>query len=251
METMTPAPRHFSRAPIIEAIIDIQIAGATEGLLEALAKAEMPAGYRQTGAIGALAGKFEFREENPIATAHGSRLGYRFQSADHKFVVQVRTNGFTFSRLAPYDRWETFVAEAEANWAHYRRIVDAPGTIIPQFSVRYINKLHMPPGTEVSSYLRTYPQISAELPQVMTNSFMRVELDMGSEWPGAALILQQFYTQSDQPGQVAMILDNEIRVPCAAPISDSALWKAIHKTRDLKNRYFLGCITPLMEETID
>jgi hypothetical protein len=109
----------------------------------------------------------------------------------------------------------------------------------------------MPPGADLSSYLRTYPEISSELPQVMTNSFMRVELDMGREWPGAALILQQFYTQSDQPGQVAMILDNEIRVPWMTPIADTELWAAIQRTRALKNRYFLGCITPLMEETID
>jgi uncharacterized protein (TIGR04255 family) len=251
MDSMTPAPRHFSKAPVIEAIIDIQIAGAPADLLETLENAEMAAGYRQAGTIGAIVGKLEFREDSSVATAKGSRLGYRFHSADDKFVVQIRTNGFTFSRLAPYDRWETFIAEAESNWAHYRRIVEGPGIVIPQFSVRYINKLHMPPGSEVSSYLRTYPEISSELPQVMTNSFMRVELDLGNNLPGATLIHQQFYTQSDQPGQVAMILDNEIRVPYQAPLSDPDLWTTIHKTRVLKNRYFRGCITPLMEEIID
>jgi len=251
METMTPAPRHFSKAPIIEAIIDIQIAGAPADLLDALEHAEMAAGYRQVGTIGAMIGKLEFKEENPVASAHGSRLGYRFQSADDKYVVQVRTNGFTVSRLSPYDGWETFIEEAQSNWAHYLRTVESSSTVSPQFSVRYINKLHMPPGSEISSYLRTYPEISPELPQVMMNSFMRVELDLGSDLPGATLILQQFYTQSDQPGQVAMILDNEIRVPYIVPISDPGLWATIQRTRALKNRYFRGCITPLMEESID
>ena len=109
----------------------------------------------------------------------------------------------------------------------------------------------MPPGSELSSYLRTYPEVSSELPQILNNSFMRLELDIGSELPGATLILQQFYTQSDQPGQVAMILDNEIRVPCVSPIPDGELWAAIQNIRALKNRYFRGCITPRMEETID
>jgi uncharacterized protein (TIGR04255 family) len=104
METTTPPPRHFSKAPIIEAIIDIQIAGAPADLLERLSNAGMAAGYRQAGAIGAMVGRLEFREENPVASAHSSRVGYRFQSTDDKFVVQVRTDGFTFSRLAPYDR---------------------------------------------------------------------------------------------------------------------------------------------------
>ena len=38
--------------------------------------------------------------------------GYIFASSDERQIFQARLDGFSFSRLAPYDRWETFRDEA-------------------------------------------------------------------------------------------------------------------------------------------
>ncbi len=149
--------------------------------------------------------------------------------------------------MAPYDRWEPFTEEARIIWKSYREVVgDASVT---QLSVRYINKLHMPPGSEINLYLRTYPEVSSVLPQTLQGSFMRLEIPLGE--PEGMLILQQFFAPPDQPDQIAMILDNELRVQFApGTTSDTDVWDKVESLREVKNRVFRGCLTTRMEELI-
>ena len=44
--------------------------------------------------------------ENPQLGPIVSHEGLRFMSADEKQILQVKTDGFTFSRLKPYEQWE-------------------------------------------------------------------------------------------------------------------------------------------------
>jgi len=242
---MTPV--HFSKAPIIEALVDFQIPRQQVSILPELQAIKLPTGYREVHTIAELMGEFRVDQQGPVASTSGGPVGYRFQSADDKYVVQARINGFTFSRLAPYDRWEPFIEEAQSAWKSYRAVItEAP---ITQFSVRYINKLHMPPGSEMTLFLRTYPEVSPELPQVLQGSFMRLEIPLGFQ--DGILVLQQFYAPPDQPDQVAMILDNELRFRITEKNpSDADLWNRVESLRELKNRIFRGCLTPKMEEMI-
>lgn len=238
---------HYSKAPIIEALVDFRIERAPQTILGALQSIELPAGYKEFGVVAEFTGELRIEQLSPVTSAQGGAIGYRFQSADGKYVMQARLDGFTFSRLAPYDRWEPFIAEAQTLWNRYRAIVSKAAVV--QFSVRYVNKLHMPPGSEMSKYLRTFPQVSDELPQLLQGSFMRLEMPLND--PAGILILQQYYAPAEQPDQIAMILDNELRFPVVVtPLSDTMLWTQVEKVRELKNRFFRGCLTPLMEKMI-
>jgi uncharacterized protein (TIGR04255 family) len=243
-------PRHFANAPILEALFDITLASLPVEALAAIKSMKLPPGYKQAGEIGLFTGEFQVVEEKPTASAAGGRIGYRFHSGDDKFVAQARINGFTFSRMAPYDRWETFINEARIVWRSYRDAIGATPAV--QFSVRYINKLHIPAGAEMKVYLRTYPEVSPELPQILQGSFMRLEIPLESPETGL-LILQQFYSPPDpnQPNMVAMILDNELRFQTKGSLSDDELWTRIDAARETKNHMFRGCLTPTMEEMID
>ena len=46
-------------------------------------------------------------------------LGYRLDSADGLNVAQVRIDGFTFSRLMPYESWDRMVEDAWVVWKRY------------------------------------------------------------------------------------------------------------------------------------
>jgi len=240
-------PLHYSKAPIIEALVDFQIQRVPNETLAALKAIKLPSEYREVNILGEFTSEVRIEEQAPIASAKGGPIGYRFQSADDKYVLQARVNGFTFSRLAPYDRWEPFMEEARTVWQPYREVVG--NVAVVQFSVRYINKLHMPPGSEMSVYLRTFPEVSPELPQTLHGSFMRLEMPL--DLPDGMLILQQFYAPPEQPDQVAMILDNELRFQLSqGKLSDAELWARVEDLREVKNRVFRGCLTPKMEETI-
>ncbi|HXJ38760.1 MAG TPA: TIGR04255 family protein [Bryobacteraceae bacterium] len=237
---------HYSKAPIIEALIDIQIGGLPGDALEAL-KAIHLSGYALPQRMGLFTGEFKISESKPVASATDNHIGFRFESGDKKYVLQARLNGFTISRLAPYESWEPFVSEAKTAWAAYREAVG--NVAITQVSVRYINKIHMPPASEMKLYLRTTPEISPDLPQMLSGIFMRLEIPYTQ--PPALLVHQQFYAPPDEPGQIGLFLDNEVRAGCSLEsISDSDLWDRIEELRDVKNQAFRGCLTKKMEEIL-
>ena len=109
--------RHYDKAPIKEAIIDIQIESPSLTLTN-FEKVEIspPVGYaeRRTVMMGQLRGQLE--GGILTATAKQDQMGYAFVGGEGKHVVQFRVNGFTFSRLAPYQTWEQFRSEAKTLW---------------------------------------------------------------------------------------------------------------------------------------
>src|SRR5678809_118110 len=82
-----------------------------------------PRGYatRQKVMMGQLRGQLE--GGILTATAKQDQIGHAFVGGEGKHVVQFRINGFTFSRLAPYQTWEQFRNEAKTLWESYRQIV--------------------------------------------------------------------------------------------------------------------------------
>ncbi len=238
---------HYSKAPIIEALIDIQIDQLPSDRLESLASLGLATGYSNSGRLGVfqLEGNFQ-TESGPSASATRTHTGEEFRSVDQKQSFQARLDGLTFSRLTPYTTWEQFRSEAKRIWKIFRNIV---GPVqVNQYSVRYINKLMIPAGEEISHYLRTFAQVSQDLPQVLKSQFMRLELIIDN--PPGLLIVQQFFSDSDDPESVAMILDNELRYSALSISSDEELWNRVEEVRAVKNKYFKGCLTKEMEERI-
>ena len=59
---------------------------------------------------------------NPLgvdAQVHREIDGIRLTSASAHQVVQMRTNGYTFSQLAPYSGWTAFYADGKRVWRDY------------------------------------------------------------------------------------------------------------------------------------
>src|SRR4029077_12173346 len=141
-------PRSLAHAPIMEAMIDLRVRvaeGMSVALLdEALGNANF--GYGKKGPI--LRGQFGFSfntDNAPMAQPLLSEtmiVGGRFHSLDEKYVAQFTTEGFTLSRLAPYETWEALIDEAKRVWDVYRTCVRA--TRIHRTATRYINNLSLP-----------------------------------------------------------------------------------------------------------
>ena len=53
------------------------------------------------------------------------------------YVAQFTRNGFVFSRLKPYEGWETFEAEAKRLWCIYRELAEP--SEVQRLGVRFIN----------------------------------------------------------------------------------------------------------------
>lgn len=241
---MTEKSIHFNKAPIVEAVIAFEVEMQPADLMPKLANfaANIGDSYGERSEVRAHQVKFG---TEGVSDADSRVLGYRFRSKDDRNVVQVRLNGFAFSRLTPYDRWETFRDEARSFWTLYRRIV--PYGAIQMFATRYINRLVVPAGRPIDHFLKVYPNLPDELPQIGQFAFVRVQLFIPE--PQGELTIQVQTVPSDENGKDAYILDNDLRFP-GVGLSEETIWARLEKARDLKNRYFLDEITEEMKGII-
>src|SRR5437764_620933 len=110
----------YPRAPITEAVIDIRVANSNrfdfdkvKGFSESL-RTEFPE-QQDMFAVEVFAST----DGDPKTIR--TRLGCRLVHRDKVIVVQAQALGLGVSKLAPYDRWETFRDAARPVWEAYRK----------------------------------------------------------------------------------------------------------------------------------
>lgn len=241
--------RHYDKAPIKEAIIDIQIDQPAGSLkltdLEHLGtKAE---GYSALGSLlfGRLTGRLEAGQFT--ATTDQDHVGFRFAGGDGKYVASFRLNGFGFSRLAPYQTWEQFRDEARALWTIYREAVGSVS--ITRVGLRYVNQLDLPANLrDFRDYIRSYPEVSSDLPQQLAAFFMQVHVPLPDI--GAVLVLNEAMVPPPAENLVSLLLDIDVSKMGLKLTADEEVWSMLEVFRLRKNLVFEGCITNTTRELI-
>jgi uncharacterized protein (TIGR04255 family) len=150
-------------------------------------------------------------------------------------------NGFTFSRLTPYQTWAEFRTEARRLWNIYRAIAE-PSTVV-RVAVRNVNRIDIPlPVNDFSDYLRTYPQVSSDLPQGLAGYFMHLSLPL-EEIKGHAMIIETIIPPV-RPEFVSLVLDIDVFRTENLPTDDNGVWELLEQFRNVKDNVFEACITP-------
>jgi uncharacterized protein (TIGR04255 family) len=230
--------RHYSHAPITEAIIDLQITAEPGLSINDLQKAQRDA-YTKIEPLKSFQGRMQLA---PTFEASGMSedVGFILRTADGKQIQQVRMNGFTLSRLEPYSDWETFSTEARRCWEVYRSI--AKPVKIERAAVRYVNRLDLPmPVRDFGDYLRTAPVVSPDLPQGLSGYFMQLHIPL--ETIKGMAIINQTLIDPVKPNTIAVVLDIDVFSSQNLPQSEGELWSFVDQLRDMKNFLFEGCIT--------
>lgn len=237
---MTTGTR-YPHAPITEAIIDIQCSAALNIAELNKVNVDEPA-YPTTEKLFFGSGAMQFGPDaNAVALARSEPLGFVFRSTDRLNIYQARTNGFTFSRLAEYTSWAEVSAEARRLWDRYRTVVTPAG--ITRVALRYINRLDLPqPVGDFSTYLRTAPQLSTDLPQGMSGYFMQLQLPM-PEIQGTCIINQTIIEPPVKPDTLPVVLDIDVFRTADLPANETQLWDQLEQLRHAKNHVFESCIT--------
>jgi uncharacterized protein (TIGR04255 family) len=235
---MTPGTR-YPHAPITEAVIDIQVAAVSMDRLATLVAGEPS--YPSTEKLFAASGEMMFGPEaNTFASARAEPIGYLCRSADGLNIYQARTNGFTFSRLAEYTSWVEVSAEARRLWDRFRAITAPTG--ITRIALRYVNRLDLPlPVHDFSTYLRTVPQLSPDLPQGLSGYFMQLRLPMPS-LQGACVINQTIIEPPAKPNTVSVVLDIDVFRTAGVATNETQLWEQLEQLRHEKNHVFESCL---------
>lgn len=241
--------KHYSRSPLTEAVIDLRVKLPKEVELATLAsiQSDQKEDYPARQDRIALQGQFTTDPKAPPATVSRAHIGYSFTSKDERQIIQARLDGFTFSHLAPYESWESFRDEARQWWVAYKTATKPEGVI--RVAVRYINRLDLPlPLEDFTDYLRTAPQISPDLPQLLSGYFMQLQIPQ--EDLNSTLILNQTIVPPPNPQVVSILLDIELFREGDIPRKENELWNFFEKLRIRKNEVFEACITEKMRGLI-
>lgn len=235
--------------PITEALIDIRIKAREDfDVARFLALHDAISGqYPEKKTRHKWEGRFEFKKgETPVTATTEKIDGYIFTSADGKQLLQARIDGFTFNRLNPYDKWETFRDEAFRLWGLYKELVSPE---IIRVALRFINKINIPLSSQVAlnfdDYLTAGPIVPNELPQGISSFLTRViihdpEID-------AAAVITQAFEQIIDPKLIPIILDIDA-FKQKEVLSEEEAWQTLEKLRHFKNKIFFASITEKTKE---
>ena len=234
---------HFKKAPIVEAVLDIQMETALVDF------GALQSGFEGLDGYSALKPKMAFQAQFNVAQPDKSIVDAPHQiglvCTGTKQSLHLGLKSFTFSQLPPYETWGVFCDEARDHWRRYKEI--ACPSKITRISVRYVNRLDLPwPFDDFKEFLKTCPEVSVDLPQKLNGFFM--SMNMPFEDPGITLILQQALVPPAAPDVVSVILDIDILTTENLSLVEEALWARFEELRQNKNRVFLGCITEKAKE---
>jgi uncharacterized protein (TIGR04255 family) len=241
---------HYDKAPITEALIDIRVEVSSDLRFEDLQGLKQHLGdYPQEETRNLGQATLQFGPEVQ-AVAHQKPWGLLFRNGSNNQVVQFRLDGFTFSRLEPYETWERLRDEARRLWNIYRGLVKPKA--VTRAAVRYINVLHLPgKRVEPEDYLHTFPRVSEKLPPEMRDfGPFGLNLQMPQSDLKGVLVLNEAMALPRAPGTVSIVLDLDLYVERPPVTDEDQLWAFFEKLRDRKNLYFEACITDKTREII-
>ncbi len=242
--------RHLNNAPIKEAIIDFRVV-----LPEQIAVVEFDRDSRELGIeyypnkSVLRQGSFGFRLDSELPVVHDhqqSIQGYRYSSVDDAQVIQFRLNGFTFSRLEPYQNREQLKQEAENIWESYRKI--AKPCKITRVATRYINLMPIHFPIVWKDVLTAAPRFPPNLKQGV-NKFYNQIVGKDEQVNATSIVTQAFDTIAENQAQV--ILDIDVYTEQDFLPDDMEIWDCLDRLRDFKNKIFFNSITDKTAELFE
>ena len=232
--------------PIIEAVLDIEC-----DMLPAFASGELVTSahdafrnhypkfrtqFIQTFQVGAAADRV------PNVTPGQGIQALQFLQEDEKQLVQVRAQGFSFNRLAPYKSLNDYLPEIERTWRLFIGL--AAPVQIRLIRLRYINRILLPMTAgrvDLDDYLKLGPRLPNE--DILTfegflTKHSAVESDTGNR---VNIILA---AQPPENDKLPLIFDIEAyRLGNTEPHDWATNLSIVQSLRRLKNLVFENSLT--------
>lgn len=228
------APRHYNRAPIVEATLGLSFSS--------LADEE---NVRLNDARRILESAYPATLTADGVVAEGKEDVFALKSADDHYVVRFAKDRFSLSRLEPYDRWESLSAEFERMWSIFEEQI-VP-TKLAGFWVRYINKLRVPLERPLHEFFNVYPAWP-DRATLFTRLFLLVKTTIDDPPGFVEVYMYPALDEADrEAGFFSMFLINTFTF--AAETAD-AVRRNLDAVRRIKNAVFESQLTEIMKETI-
>jgi uncharacterized protein (TIGR04255 family) len=240
---MIATQERLQNPPIKEAVIDIQFSQPIEfcdvygGAIDGFAN---PSILRTS--------QIEFRNEEGFLRAEGEpgseMIGYRYDSEDNLFVLQLMRDRLTVSRLQPYLSWDDLVGKAREVWnLYFKAQVPLP---ISRVAVRYINALELEfeghgEKIDFDRFLKNTPTVPEGYNGEIENFFSRFVVRAINCSDALANIIQTFNKLPQHRG-IELIVDIDVYAEYPQPL-DRSVWDVLEELRREKNHIFNNVMT--------
>lgn len=241
----------LSHAPIVEAVIGVtaraESAWEESAILEQF-KQRLPE-YPSVSSHREIRHEFKVAADaQPEQAVHdmGWR-GLRCESADKLHIVQFNRDGFSFSRLTPYQSWDQFYQEGLRLWALYNDV--AQPTEIQRIGLRFINRIEFSQDkVNLEDFLENPPKLPRGM-DVPFEGFLHHNTLAVPGHPYGINVIQTIQPSQGADASWGVILD--IDVFTTEPlVNQDLLEQHLTKMRWLKNKVFFGSITSKTLELI-
>lgn len=240
---------HLAHAPVVEALLDIQVTLPKGVESDDLASVQQRLGdrYPQKQIRKAWQSELTFRPDGaPQAKTSESPSAFLFSSSDGKEILQARADGFGFSRLQPYTDWQSFSALAKEGWREYNKLLKPEA--INRIALRYINRILFPlPFTDLAEYVITGPRVAPDLALNLKSFFFRA-VTQDEKAKATVVITETIEETTTSSLHIPFILDIDVFRVGSFPKEPDKLWALFSPLRQLKNRVFFESITPAAKE---
>jgi uncharacterized protein (TIGR04255 family) len=231
---------HLDNAPITEAVLEIRTAlpaHAVSSSLEAFAAAVSPTYHKRRERLHVSVG---FRGGAPTS---GQAVvdGLLIEHASEPQIVQARLDGFAFSRLRPYQRWEALRGAAQPLWERYKETCQP--TRIKRIALRFINAIEIDVESDPRTTLTLLPAVPAPLAPAGLTSFTMQLVTEHPDFGAAAQIVEHLPTVAPDARRATITLDLDVFMPLDLAPDDVRLWEHFEQLRELKNVLFFSCLT--------
>lgn len=231
--------QHLSKAPIVEAAIDIRIVPSVkwdETSLQRELKQRLPDYPKIVPLRGA---RFEINAKkllNPAVEDFGC-VSLKLHSGDNLHIAQFNKDAFVFSRLKPYENWEQFSAEALRLWGIYYELLKPKQ--VTRIGLRFINRISIKQEkVELADYYK-YPPVLKELNWTLAHYLHHDVMQV----PETSYRVNLIKTVQNVPGEIGLILDIDVFTGEGFEYNELHLRRFLKEMRWVKNKMFFSSLT--------
>jgi len=240
--------RHYARAPVQESLVQVRVADTQRVSLDQLRDIRFVHSHSLEKPVPIVNQDVEVTQAPDASKVMSAarQVGYQFRDSDRHEIVRTELDAFSFHKLAPYTGWEDWAPRVRTAWQSFIA-VSKPQTI-RRVSVRYVNRLELPPQGELKDYLLTAPDIAPGLPQLLSGYAMQVSLP----WTDGAteVVVRQAMISPPRPNIAAILLDIEAGQTANRAYDEESLFRTIEDLHAIENEVFERCITNRTRELI-
>lgn len=238
---------HLSKAPIVEAVIDIRVVPSVkwdEISLQSDLKRRLP-DFPKVETLRQARYQLTIGKQNSPTVEDFGCVGFKFQSSDNLHIAQFNKEAFVFSRLKPYLDWAQLRQEALRLWAIYFELLK-PMEVI-RIGLRFINRIAiMQERVELSDYYRHPPDSLKELNWPLAG-YLHHDVIRVPETQHSVNLIK---TVQNIAGKIGLILDIDVFMAKRFEYNELHLKRFLEEMRWVKNKIFFTSLTEKIIEEL-